>query len=89
MFLLFRAQISHSVMHLEIHQISKSTSATFKAKMQQPEEYFVSPTPWVPNSELPLLVYRGACAHCESEDEIKTFLESNGGWLKGVSIPWP
>lgn len=54
--------------------------------MQQPEEYFVSPTPWVPNSELPLLIYRGACAHCENEDEIKTFLESNGGWLKGASI---
>ena len=51
-----------------------------------PEEYFISATPYVPGSELPVLVYRNAVSHCQNEDDIKEHLEANGGWLKGVSM---
>ena len=53
--------------------------------MGQPEQYFVDGTPYVPGSKLPVIVYRGVLADCENEDQVKTALEANGGWVKGVS----
>lgn len=53
--------------------------------MSQPELYYVGETPYVPGSHLPIVVYRGAIAHCENEDAMKETLEANGGWKKGVS----
>jgi len=55
------------------------------ASMSQPELYYVGATPYVPGSHLPVVVYRGAIAHCETEDAMKEALEANGGWKKGVS----
>jgi hypothetical protein len=53
--------------------------------MENPvETYFIAATPYVPGSELPVLVYRAVLSHCRNEDEIKTCLEANGGWEKGV-----
>jgi hypothetical protein len=54
--------------------------------MSQPELYYVGETPYVPGSHLPIVVYRGAIAHCENEDAMKEALEANGGWKKGVSL---
>ena len=54
-----------------------------------PEEYFIEATPYVPGSDLPVLVYRKAVADCENEDAIKERLESNGGWRKGVRAHIP
>ncbi|XXH00782.1 hypothetical protein Hte_007133 [Hypoxylon texense] len=51
--------------------------------MIQPELHYLEETPWVPNSKLPIVVYRGALAHCENEDAVKEALEANGGWKKG------
>lgn len=57
--------------------------------MTAPEQYFVEPTPWVPGSKLPVLVYRGPLAYCQNEDEVKEALEANGGWAKGVCTKFP
>jgi uncharacterized protein YjlB len=49
--------------------------------MIQPEQYFLRPTPHVPNSRLPFLVYRGALKG-KSTAEMKKHIEANK-WLKG------
>ncbi|KAH8883206.1 hypothetical protein GQ53DRAFT_830900 [Thozetella sp. PMI_491] len=51
--------------------------------LSEPEHYFVGDTPYVPGSELPVVVYRGALKHCQNEEEIRIYLESNGGWVRG------
>ncbi|KAF2197050.1 hypothetical protein GQ43DRAFT_340286, partial [Delitschia confertaspora ATCC 74209] len=43
----------------------------------EPEQYFLSPTPHVPNSSLPFLVYRG-----ETTRDMKRHIEANK-WMKG------
>lgn len=53
--------------------------------MIQPELHYTGRTPWVPGSNLPILVYRGALSHCETEESMREALEANGGWKKGVS----
>ncbi|CAI7653537.1 unnamed protein product [Penicillium glandicola] len=53
--------------------------------MNPPEEYYIEGTPYVPGSALPVLVWRGALAHCETEDDMKDVLEANGGWVKGIA----
>ena len=54
--------------------------------MSTPELHYIAGTPHSPNSDLPVVVYRGALAHCKNEDEMKEALEANGGWKKGVSF---
>ncbi|GME33277.1 uncharacterized protein K452DRAFT_234076 [Neofusicoccum parvum] len=47
----------------------------------EPEAYWVKPTPHVPNSRLPILVYRDALKDTSPENILAT-IEPNG-WLKG------
>lgn len=47
----------------------------------EPEQYFLDPTPHVPNSRLPILVYRNALSD-PSPRNILNIIEPNG-WLKG------
>ncbi|KAJ9655078.1 hypothetical protein H2201_008886 [Coniosporium apollinis] len=47
----------------------------------EPEQHWLRPTPHVPNSKLPFLVYRGVFKG-QSADEIKKHIEANK-WLKG------
>ncbi|KAJ5601252.1 hypothetical protein N7510_010786 [Penicillium lagena] len=47
----------------------------------EPEQYFLDPTPHVPNSRLPILVYRNAILD-PSPRKILNIIEPNG-WLKG------
>lgn len=51
------------------------------ADVVEPETFFVKPTPHVPNSCLPVVVYRGALKDT-SPSNIVTTIEPNG-WLKG------
>lgn len=46
-----------------------------------PEQYILRPTPHVPNSGLPFLVYRGVLRG-KTEDEMKKHIEANK-WLRG------
>ncbi|KAL2863192.1 cupin domain-containing protein [Aspergillus lucknowensis] len=48
----------------------------------QPEIYFCEPTRYVPNSQLPVLVYRDVLSKPYDEETIQTQLEGNR-WLKG------
>ncbi|GLB19545.1 hypothetical protein AtubIFM61612_009452 [Aspergillus tubingensis] len=47
----------------------------------EPEQYFLPPTPYVPNSKLPILVYRNALSDT-SPRNILNIIEPNG-WIKG------
>lgn len=47
----------------------------------EPETFYVKPTPHVPNSRLPVVVYRGALKDTSPENILAT-IEPNG-WLKG------
>jgi len=49
---------------------------------QQPEVYWTKPTPHVPNSSLPILVYRGVLPADLSVDSATQTLEANN-WMKG------
>lgn len=51
------------------------------SKRIEPEQYFLDPTPHVPNSRLPILVYRDALADTTPGNILNT-IEPNG-WLKG------
>ncbi|KAL4967066.1 cupin domain-containing protein [Aspergillus stella-maris] len=49
--------------------------------MVEPEQYVLSPTPHVPNSRLPVLVYRNALTDTTTRNILNT-IEPNG-WIKG------
>ncbi|KAJ9634065.1 hypothetical protein H2199_009138 [Coniosporium tulheliwenetii] len=49
----------------------------------EPEQHWLRPTPHVPNSKLPFLVYRGVFKG-QSADETKKHIEANK-WLKGAN----
>ncbi|CAG9975151.1 unnamed protein product [Clonostachys byssicola] len=48
----------------------------------QPEVFFFKPTNYVPNSQLPVLVYRKALPLPLEENLVREFLESNN-WIHG------
>ncbi|KAL9086625.1 MAG: hypothetical protein Q9165_007068 [Trypethelium subeluteriae] len=50
-------------------------------KKVEPEKFYVRPTPHVPNSKLPILVYRDVLQDTSPETILST-IEPNG-WLKG------
>ncbi|KAL4739375.1 hypothetical protein BDV11DRAFT_215298 [Aspergillus similis] len=50
-------------------------------KHVQPEQYFLPPTPHVPNSRLPILVYRNVLEDTSPRNILNT-IEPNG-WIKG------
>ena len=50
--------------------------------MQEPEIYYFTPTRFVPNSPLPVLIYRNVLRGENSEDSMKEKIESNH-WMKG------
>lgn len=64
-------------------------TSTTAAKSIAPEEYYLKPTPYVPNSDLPVLVYRNVLPSPHDEDSATDFLEANS-WEKRVpnSIPF-
>lgn len=49
----------------------------------EPETYYLEPTQFVPNSKLPVLVYRNVLPQPYDEITTQVFLERNQ-WLKGV-----
>ncbi|KAL4863519.1 hypothetical protein BDV12DRAFT_206404 [Aspergillus spectabilis] len=51
------------------------------SKHVEPEQYFLAPAPHVPNSRLPILVYRGALDDTSPRNILNT-IEPNG-WIKG------
>lgn len=51
--------------------------------MSQPEVYYCSQTPYVPNSRLPVLIYRDVLPKPYSEQTAAQSLEKNE-WLHGV-----
>lgn len=57
------------------------TQAIMPSSVVEPETFFVKPTPHVPNSHLPVVVYRGALDDTSPDNILKT-IEPNG-WLKG------
>lgn len=50
----------------------------------QPESYYLAPTRFVPNSKLPVLVYRNVLPSPVEEDSATGFLERHN-WAKLVS----
>lgn len=58
------------------------------AIMSQVECFFVPPTKDVPNSRLPILVYRGVLPHPKTENTATQFLTRNR-WEKRVCSPNP
>lgn len=48
-----------------------------------PEVYFLPPTEYVPNSPLPLLVYRGALPQPVTAESCQAFVEKHGWSRKG------
>lgn len=54
----------------------------------EPEVYHCGQTPFVPNSKLPILVYRDVLPKPFSEEATKQFLEKNE-WPYGVWRPFP
>lgn len=59
----------------------RPTQAIMPSSVVEPETFFVKPTPHVPNSHLPVVVYRGALDDTSPDNILKT-IEPNG-WLKG------
>ena len=57
--------------------------STFKM-VYQPEMYFLKPSEYAPNNELPVLVYRDCLPLPLSEEKTKTFLESHAWVRKGT-----
>lgn len=51
----------------------------------QPEAFFFKPTNYIPNSQLPVLLYRKALPLPLKENLVKEFLESNN-WIHGVFL---
>ncbi|KAH8663444.1 hypothetical protein BGZ60DRAFT_411325 [Tricladium varicosporioides] len=49
-----------------------------------PEEYYLKPTPYVPNSDLPVLVYRNVLPKPHEEDSTTKFLEGNNWEKRGT-----
>jgi uncharacterized protein YjlB len=49
---------------------------------QNPEEYYLTPTPYVPNSRLPALVYRDVLPPNPTPESTKEALEKNL-WIRG------
>jgi len=47
-----------------------------------PETYFFTPTPHVPNSRLPVLVYRDVLPHSPTAESTRAAIEQNK-WLQG------
>ena len=57
--------------------------------MQEPETYYLTPTTHVPNSPLPVLVYRNVLQGENGEESMKQKIESNK-WMSGGSFKhWP
>ncbi|KAK7227982.1 hypothetical protein V2G26_000152 [Clonostachys chloroleuca] len=52
------------------------------AVVTQPEAFFFKPTNYVPNSQLPVLLYRKVLPFPLQENSVKAFLESNN-WVHG------
>lgn len=50
-----------------------------------PEQYFIPPTKYVPNSDLPVLVYRNVLPSPYEEVSTSQFLEAHN-WEKGVCL---
>ena len=48
----------------------------------KPETYYLKPTPYVPNSRLPVLVYRNCLGDQPSPESLQAQIEPNK-WLKG------
>lgn len=57
------------------------TTTTAPTDQIHPETHWISPTPHVPNSKLPILIYRGALSGYSPEKMLHA-MESND-WLKG------
>ena len=49
---------------------------------KEPETYYLDPTPYVPNSKLPVLIYRNCLGESPTAASLKTQIEPNR-WLKG------
>lgn len=51
--------------------------------MPQPETYLIPPTAYVPNSPLPVLVYRDVLPGPRTEASVQKFIQGNG-WERKV-----
>lgn len=68
-------------LHHSIHSSQTARLLTMSVKHVQPEQYFLPPTPHVPNSRLPILVYRNVLEDTSPRNILNT-IEPNG-WIKG------
>jgi uncharacterized protein YjlB len=48
----------------------------------EPETYYLRPTRYVPNSKLPVLLYRGVLGDAPTPDSIRSLIEPNK-WIRG------
>ena len=48
----------------------------------EPEPYYLPPTHFVPNSKLPVLVYRGVLGDSPTPDSVRSLIEPNK-WIRG------
>ncbi|KAK2473662.1 hypothetical protein H9L39_13622, partial [Fusarium oxysporum f. sp. albedinis] len=56
-----------------------------QSKIKPPEQYFLPPTEYCPNSKMPVLVYRNVLPSPRTIDSAQTWIEKNG-WLRAVTI---
>lgn len=50
------------------------------------ENFVLKPTPFAPNSPLPVVIYRNVLPHPRTEDTVEAFLTRHSAWKKGVLI---
>ena len=68
-------------LHHPIRSSQTTRLLTMSVNHVQPEQYFLPPTPHVPNSRLPVLVYRNVLEDTSPRNIVNT-IEPNG-WIKG------
>lgn len=83
---LYRGSVLNMINFFSSLHTSYNTSRM--AVVTQPEAFFFKPTNYVPNSQLPVLLYRKVLPFPLQENSVKAFLESNN-WVHGVSSEKP
>ena len=59
-----------------------NTSAQITSMQAEPETYYLHPTRYVPNSKLPVLLYRGVLGSSPTPESIRSLIEPNK-WIRG------
>lgn len=77
--------IPHTSSHVLLYQDNRSCCIA-PQKMDDVEHFVLKPTPFVPNSPLPVVIYRNVLPHPRTEETVTEFLTRHNAWQKGVLI---